>query len=188
MAVKLSVAFTANDVNRLQKMLIQDTATNCLLWTGCKLGNGYGVMSVGGVQWLVHRLAWLYSGRTITADKPLVLHSCDNPACCEPTHLRTGTASDNSRDMAIRDRGSIGKFPYGVSRNGKRFMATVRTNNQTRYIGTFDTVEEAHNSAVTAKRELYELPIAIVPSTGAKSGGCPGINSDTTDNIGTASR
>jgi hypothetical protein len=33
-----------------------------------------------------------------------VLHSCDNPPCCNPRHLRVGTWADNTADMVERDR------------------------------------------------------------------------------------
>lgn len=31
------------------------------------------------------------------------MHSCDNPACCNPLHIKPGTQMQNLRDM--RDRG-----------------------------------------------------------------------------------
>jgi hypothetical protein len=34
----------------------------------------------------------------------MLLHSCDNPRCINPNHLRPGTAADNSKDMVRRRR------------------------------------------------------------------------------------
>ena len=33
---------------------------------------------------------------------PYALHSCDNPACFLPAHLRWGTHSENMQDKALR--------------------------------------------------------------------------------------
>lgn len=34
----------------------------------------------------------------------MVLHSCDNPTCINPNHLRIGTAKDNAQDREKRGR------------------------------------------------------------------------------------
>lgn len=75
-----------------------------------------------------HALALeLVIGRRI---KPglLVLHSCDNPPCCNPQHLREGTVRDNTRDSIIRGRKRTPYIDYDVpmhrrpigDRNGMR--------------------------------------------------------------------
>ena len=76
----------------------------CLEWDGYTL-RGYGRLWIGKQRVPVHRLAWEFAnGRPVPAGK-MILHSCDNPPCCEPTHLRPGTAADNSADMVSRGRG-----------------------------------------------------------------------------------
>jgi HNH endonuclease len=66
-----------------------------------------------GFNFTAHRVAWaLHNGREPAAD---ILHSCDNPPCCNWRHLREGTALDNHRDMVERGR--------MASTKGKRWLA-----------------------------------------------------------------
>jgi len=48
-----------------------------------------------------HRVAYVI----INGDTRLnVLHTCDNPLCCNPKHLYAGTQDDNIRDREICNR------------------------------------------------------------------------------------
>jgi hypothetical protein len=81
----------------------------CWEWFGARHArygsNSYGHMAKrinGKVHYArAHRVALLLSGCDV---KPtdLVLHSCDNPGCVNPAHLRVGTFTDNMRDRASR--------------------------------------------------------------------------------------
>ncbi len=75
----------------------------CWPWVLAVNESGYGTTSMVGRMWLAHRLAYSLH----TKEDPgtmCVLHSCDNPPCCNPLHLRLGTHEDNMRDMAVRNR------------------------------------------------------------------------------------
>ena len=76
----------------------------CWEWTGARdtERGGYGHLRVEGRTVRAHRWAWF-----LAHDKHpegFVLHSCDNPPCCNPAHLFVGTAADNSRDMVSKGR------------------------------------------------------------------------------------
>ena len=51
-----------------------------------------------------HRVAWELTNGEIP-NGLMVLHTCDNPPCCNPNHLFLGTAQDNSLDMMSKGRG-----------------------------------------------------------------------------------
>lgn len=71
----------------------------CWEWSGTRHSDGYGL--VGGCY--AHRISEQIHHGPIGAGLH-VLHSCDNPPCVNPAHLRTGTHSDNVRDAVERGR------------------------------------------------------------------------------------
>lgn len=74
----------------------------CWEWKG-SLAKGYGQFKVHGWTSRAHRVAYEIARGPIP-DGMGVLHSCDNPRCVNPYHLRVGTHQDNMDDKRIRGR------------------------------------------------------------------------------------
>ena len=67
--------------------------SGCWLWQLGKNKARYGLIWIDGRDHYTHRVA-------INAEKGLMaLHGCRNRHCCNPSHLRQGTATDNGQDM-----------------------------------------------------------------------------------------
>jgi hypothetical protein len=88
---------------------------DCWPWRGPRDRKGYGCAYTGrgGLSRLAHRFAWTLINGPVPAGL-LICHHCDNPPCCNPTHLFSGTILDNARDMVAKGRGGE---PKGA-RNG----------------------------------------------------------------------
>lgn len=86
----------------------------CWNWMRGRNSTGYGLFSVRNTQeqWektgrttnqvLAHRVALALVKAVMPYD--YVIHSCDNRLCCNPSHLRVGTALDNHQDMCAKGR------------------------------------------------------------------------------------
>jgi hypothetical protein len=81
---------------------------DCWLWTGAKGDFGYGLLRFRGKTAQAHRLAFELTYCKLEAGE-CVLHRCDNPPCCNPSHLWPGSRADNVADMMVKGRGRKAK-------------------------------------------------------------------------------
>lgn len=135
---------------------VNKTAT-CWNWTGSSVQNGYGKFYLGGVrrEVLSHRLSIEWANGPIPEGMD-VDHKCHNRACVNPDHLRLTTRKQNMENL----QGAYATSTSGVrgvhwsSQKGK-WRARVTHNRHEYNAGFFDTVEEAEESVIQLRRELF---------------------------------
>lgn len=76
--------------------------------SGNRVGGGYGTFTIGTKRFGTHCVAYELTNGSIP-EGMRVLHSCDNPPCCRPDHLKLGTDQDNVREAFERGRRGIGE-------------------------------------------------------------------------------
>lgn len=82
--------------------------TQCWEWMGTKNGYGYGIILMPGERPVrAHRFSYELHNGAIPEGK-IVMHTCDNPPCVNPEHLRVGTKDDNNKDTATKRRHNYG--------------------------------------------------------------------------------
>lgn len=111
------------------KVDITNSIKDCWNWTGAKKPTGYGNVRVDKKYMLAHRVAFQISNGEIPSGY-IVCHICDNPSCCNPSHLMLGTIKSNAADMVLKNRHAKKK----VSNRGERNCNSKLNNEQVREI------------------------------------------------------
>lgn len=108
-----SVLFAESITRRFWRKVRRAETAACWEWqaslTGSKVPYGQFTLPRTADQKqphiYAHRMAWMLTHGPIP-DGLLVCHRCDNPKCCNPTHLFLGTQFDNMQDASRK-----GRFP-----------------------------------------------------------------------------
>ncbi len=97
------------EFNRWFDTNLIETNSGCMEWNGCKLSSGYGIVRIDGKNIRAHRIALERKLERKIVSGMLACHSCNNPSCCNPDHLREGTTQDNMNDKVSSDRQTKGE-------------------------------------------------------------------------------
>ena len=101
-----------------------EKSAGCWRWVGgvqrrASGATSYGVFCVGKARILAHRLAVMIDGRDLGPDQ-VVMHTCDNPQCVRPDHLRVASQRENLADMWAKGRGKRRRFDLGIKHHNAK--------------------------------------------------------------------
>jgi hypothetical protein len=130
--------FTAEDIGDPAKFwaLVNIVGEGkCWPWGGAHtpFGHGHIMRRANGrtLKYFAHRVAYALTHGFAEITGKIVMHSCDNPLCCNPKHLSVGTQADNMQDASAKGRMYCNNFNTSYS---KKIVTPD---------GIFDTATEA---------------------------------------------
>jgi hypothetical protein len=152
---------------RLKEVVSYDSSTGEFKWlvstsnrvkigdvAGCGTHNTYQRLSVDGILYHGHRLAWLYVHGSWPTQMIDHIDGCrSNNAISNLRDVSRSVNFQNLKKATVRNK-STGVL--GVKKHGLRFHANIQKDKVQTFIGSFDTVEEAERAYTMTKRTTHE--------------------------------
>ena len=160
-----SEAAAANIIKRVKDILDYDPETGIFTWRvarggmkpGAKAGGrnpgGYTTVSIDSKSVYLHRLAWLL---VYGAWPNIIDHINGVRDDNRIANLRDVSGTENQQNRRSPPRSKKSGAPLGVTRNNRKWRATISMNNKNVALGTYKTQREAHEAYLAAKRELHK--------------------------------
>jgi hypothetical protein len=133
----------------------------CWNWQGAINNSGYGTCSWHGTVYTAHRIAaWiekLVKSPAAPKDRTssgFVLHTCDNPKCCNPNHFQIGTYADNQKQAYVRKRRS--------AFNGESHKLAKLSNKQAQKIRSLYAAKHANQSELAKLYKVSQRTISLI--------------------------
>lgn len=122
-----------SEIKRFLMRVNKSSSGECWPWTGSRQEKWHGQWrNANGDIEPTHRAAW----RLFVSEIPkgmFILHKCDNPICCNPSHLFLGNQSDNCKDMWQKGRARPGKSlgeKHGMSKVTAEIVRDIRSSSE----------------------------------------------------------
>lgn len=123
------------------------------LEAGCLRSSGgvnYMKIYIDGTPYQSHRLAWIYS----YGEEPKCIdHINGNPLDNRLLNLRNVTQKTNARNQKMNKTNSSGFAGVSWCKNKKKWMAQIKVNQKTKFLGYFANISDAVKARVDA--EVY---------------------------------
>lgn len=102
----------ANTTEVLWSKIEKRKEDECWNWIGYKNEQGYGRVQINEFSYYAHRVIYAmvypdtieWRAPKNSTESGFILHTCDNPSCCNPKHLFVGTHADNMADKSAKGR------------------------------------------------------------------------------------
>lgn len=121
--------FIETETERFWKYVDQGGGPDaCWPWRGHTLkGKAYGQFTIRrGVVAQAHRYAYATTRGVKLVPSQILMHRCDNPACCNPRHLKVGTYAQNNADMIAKGRNSRGSKHAEAMKRGRAKLVDTK--------------------------------------------------------------
>lgn len=101
-------------LDRFEEKVVRIPFDTCWWWIGSRNPDGYGSFWFEEKIVRAHQVSYrMFVGEITPGLK--VLHSCDEPSCVNPRHLRLGTQKENVQDAIKR-----GRWPMGLNKHNAK--------------------------------------------------------------------
>lgn len=135
-------------------------ADECWMWRANKTVDGYGSFSHKGKTLRAHRVSYAWEVVPIP-DGMQVDHTCHQPSCVNPRHLRLATNALNSQNRAGAHRDSrSGKRGVAWHKKSSRWRAYGHLSGKQYHIGYFDSTQDAEAAVTEWRRE--HMPYSLM--------------------------
>lgn len=114
--------------------------------------HGYRIISIAGVKYRAHRLAWFYM--TGMWPKEDVDHKNTVPDDNRWSNLREATDAQNLQNIGMPKHNTSGLKGASWREDKQKWRASICSRKKWRHLGYFDTKEEAHAAYCAAALEL----------------------------------
>lgn len=122
--------------------------------TGTNSGHGYIKIGLNHKQLYAHRLAWFY----VYGEWPEEIdHINGDRADNRLVNLRSVTKPQNNQNMAIQKSNTSGYKGVSWCSEKKRWKAQISIENKNKFIGRFDTKEQAYAAYLMEKLKHHKF-------------------------------